>query len=197
MREIFKLITQYINIKGIIQAGANVGQECNLFKAYTQNIVCFEPVPNVYNILKRDHPTVESHNLALGDKNEKLKMYVASNNGESSSFLKPLNHLKYYNITFNEEIESEIVRFDSLDYNMDNYNVIVSDTQGYEVKVLSGFGDRLKFIDSVIIEFINSELYEGDASLEDITKFLTDFNFELIHTTPVNNGAGVAVYIKK
>lgn len=197
MKEIFNLITKYINIKGIIQAGANVGQECNLFKTYTQNIVCFEPVPNVYNILKRDHPNVESHNLGLGDKNEKLKMYVASNNGESSSFIKPLNHLKYYNITFNEEIESEIVRFDSLDYNMDNYNVIVSDTQGYEVKVLLGFGDRLKFIDSVIIEFINSELYEGDASLEDITNYVNKFDFKLIHTTPINNGAGVAVYIKK
>jgi FkbM family methyltransferase len=197
MEKIFSKIKDFITIKGVIQVGANVGQECDVFKSNTKNIICFEPIPNVYEVLKTNNSDIITHQIALGDKNEVCKMYVASNNGESSSILKPLNHLKHYStIKFDNEINIEVKRFDSLDVDMSNYNILVSDTQGYEIKVLAGFGANLNHIDSVVIEYINSDLYENDSTLSDITKFLTPFGFVLIETFDENIGSGVALYIK-
>ena len=196
MKEIFLTLTKFIQIKGIIQAGANVGQECNLFKEYTNKIIYFEPLPSVFQTLIKNNPGIDAYNIALGDKNETKKMYVASNNGESSSFLKPLNHLKYYNIQFNNEITVPIKRFDSLNIDITPYNVLVSDTQGYEVKVLKGLGEGINTLESIIIEYINSNLYENDSSLEDISNYITPLGFKLIKVYGENNGAGVALYIK-
>jgi FkbM family methyltransferase len=198
MERIFNIISERLEIKGIIQAGANIGQECEIFKRYTKNIVCFEPLPSIYNTLKMNHSDIESYNLALGDKKEKVKMFVASNNGESSSILKPLNHLKFYDITFNQEVDVEVVRFDEFMSNIKikDFNILVSDTQGYELKVLKGFGDTLNNIDSIVIEYINSNLYENDSNLTDITDYVKKYNFNLIQTFDEYQGAGVALYLK-
>lgn len=198
MERIFNIISERLEIKGIIQAGANIGQECEIFKRYTKNIVCFEPLPSIYNTLKMNHSDIESYNLALGDKKEKVKMFVASNNGESSSILKPLNHLKFYSVTFNDEVEIKVVRLDEFKPNIKikEFNVLVSDTQGYELKVLKGFGECINQLDSIVIEYINSNLYENDSNLTDITNYVSNYGFNLIKTFDENNGAGVALYLK-
>jgi FkbM family methyltransferase len=190
-------LNQKINIKGIIQVGSNIGHECVLFKKYTNNIICFEPIPDIFKILKNNNPDVKCFNLALGDVNEIKKMNIASNNGESSSFLKPLNHLKYYDIQFNHVMDLEIKRFDSLEIDLTNINILISDTQGYEVNVLKGFGDQIKNIDGIIIEYINSNLYEDNSSLNDITNYLKAYDFILEDKTEGGTGWGNALYIKK
>ena len=198
MDRIFNIIKDKIKIKGVIQAGTNVGQECEIFKKYTQNIICFEPLPNIYNIFKNNYPEIESYNLALGNSNNKVKMFVASNNGESSSILKPLNHLKYYNISFNDEVEVEVVRLEDFkpNFKIKEFNVLVSDTQGYELEVLKGFGPEINQLESIVIEYINSNLYENDASLNNITEYLNNYNFNLIEIFDETNGSGVALYLK-
>jgi FkbM family methyltransferase len=189
-------LNQKINIKGIIQVGSNTGQECSLFRDYTKNIICFEPIPHIFETLKNNNPDVICFNLGLGDVNEIKTMNISSNNGESSSFLKPLNHLQYYNVDFNETMNLEIKRFDSLEIDITNHNIIISDTQGYEINVLKGFGDKLKNIDGVIIEYINSKLYEGDSSLDDISNYLKNYNFILEDKNEGGVGWGNALYIK-
>jgi len=191
-------IDEWLNvlpIKGIIQVGSNVGQECTLFKKYTNNIICFEPIPYVFDILKKNKGII-CFNFALGEKNEMKKMYIASNNGESSSFLKPLNHIKEYNVSFKDTMELEIKRFDSLNIDMNKYNILISDTQGYEVNVLKGFGDKLNNIDLIITEYIDSKLYENDSSLKNIINYLEKFNFKLKEKTADPAGWGNALFIK-
>jgi FkbM family methyltransferase len=190
-------ISKRINIRGIIQVGANVGQECTYLKQFTNNIICFEPIPSVFQILKSNNPDVTCFNFALGDKNEVKPMHIASNNGESSSFLKPLNHLSYYDVTFEQKIDLEIRRFDTLDIDLAYYNVLVSDTQGYELNVLVGFGDLLNKIDAIVVEYIDSELYENDSKLNSISIFLSRFGFNLVTYSQDGIGWGNACYIKK
>ena len=86
-------ISGKFQIKGIIQVGSNVGQECNILRKFTKNIICFEPVPKVFEILQKNNTDIICYNFGLGDKNETKEMNIASNNSESSSFLKRINSM--------------------------------------------------------------------------------------------------------
>ena len=184
-------------IKGIIQVGSNTGQELNQFKLYTKNIICFEPIPEVFNQLERQHPDVKCYNFALGDTNETKTMHIASNNGESSSFLKPLNHInEFRSIAFNSTQDLDIKRFDSLEIDINEFNVLVSDTQGYEVQVLKGFGNLLDGIDAIYVEYIDGEFYEGDSNLQSITEYLKEHNFILSAKLAESPTWGNALYTK-
>ena len=199
-------MTEYFNqistIKGIIQVGANLGQEIGLFKNYTNNIILIEPIPQLAHYLSQSHPNYLVIPCALGSVNTKMDLHLASNNGESSSLLKPLNHTVYYpDITFGQSIEVPVRTFSSLidDYkiNTDLFNVLVSDTQGYDLEAIKGFGSYIQKIDLIIAEYINSNLYENDASLEDMSNYLIPLGFELVNTFSENLGAGNAVFKKK
>lgn len=193
-----EIINQNHKIKGIIQVGANTGQECFLFRNYTNNIICFEPLKKQFDYLKVNNPDIICYNIALGDVNETKEMYIASNNGESSSFLKPLNHLnEFTHIHFQKSNEEfEIKRFDSLDINLENHNILVSDTQGYELNVFKGFGDKLNEIDSIYVEYINSSQYEGDSSLNEIEKYLGQYGFKLLQIYKQSENWGNVIFIK-
>jgi len=56
MNNLLQEISQKIKILGIIQAGANIGQECKNFEKYTKNIICFEPVTKAFQVLKKNNP---------------------------------------------------------------------------------------------------------------------------------------------
>jgi FkbM family methyltransferase len=196
--EIDYIINQGIEIKGIIQVGANTGQEISEYKNYTKNIMCFEPINEVIETLKKNHPDVLSYNIALGELNSLQTMYLASNNFESSSFLKPNNHVIYYpHITFENTRDIRIFRFDCLGVETENkYNVLKSDTQGFELQVLRGFGKELSNFDAICVEFIDSNQYENDSSLSKIQEYLELFGFKLGKILGEFNGSGDAIFIK-
>jgi FkbM family methyltransferase len=197
--EIDYIINQGIEIKGIIQVGANTGQEISEFKNYTKNIMCFEPINEVIETLKKNHPDVLSYNIALGESNGSQKMYLASNNFESSSFLKPNNHVIYYpHITFENTRDIRIFRFDCLGVETKNkYNILKSDTQGFELQVLKGFGKELSNFDAICVEFIDSNQYENDSSLSKIQEYLRSFGFKFGKILSELNGSGDVIFIKK
>lgn len=193
---------QISTIRGIIQAGANTGQEVSLFENYTNNIILIEPIPQLAHHLSQSYPNYLVVPCALGSINAKMDLHLASNSGESSSLLKPLNHTVYYpDITFGQSIEVPVRTFNSLidDYkiDIDLFNVLISDTQGYDLEAIKGFGSHIQKIDLVVAEYINSNLYENDASLEDMVSYLIPLGFELVNTFSENLGAGNAVFKRK
>ena len=193
---------QISNIKGVIQVGANLGQEVGLFKRYTNNIILIEPIPQLAQYLGNNHPDCLVIPCALGSIDSQMDLHLASNNGESSSLLKPLNHTVYYpDISFEHHIEVPVRTFSSLvdnyEINMDLLNILVSDTQGYDLEAIKGFGFYIQKIDLIIAEYINSNLYENDASLEDMSNYLIPLGFELVNTFSENLGAGNAVFKKR
>lgn len=203
--EDFKMI-HYINtipyIKGIIQIGANSGQEVGYFSQLTNNIILIEPIPQLADYLRRLYPNYTILQCGLGSTNEIMDLYLASNNGESSSVLKPLNHPEYYpDILFENSIKIQVQTFESLidEYNIDmnNFNILISDAQGYDLEAIKGFGNYIKYFELIIAEYINSNLYEDDASLNDMINYLTPLGFELVDTFDENLGAGNAVFKNK
>ena len=135
----------------------------------------------------------------MGSKPERKKMHIASNNYESSSFLSPKKHLEYYpNIKFQLSDDIDIMRFDCLDIDMSKYNILFSDTQGYELDVLAGFGNKLSSIDAICVEYIDSNLYENNNTKSvNIVNFLNDFDFNLIKKIEEANGWGNLIFAKK
>lgn len=190
------------NIKGVIQIGANNGQEVNFFNKYTNNIILVEPIPEIAKTLKCNHPNFLVIPYALGSVNTEMDFYIASNGGASSSLLKPLNHSIFYpHIKFETPQKIPVRRFDSLiaELNIDInlFNILVSDAQGYDLEVIKGFGNYINNFDLIIAEYINSSLYENDGNLDSMKKYLSLFGFILLNKYDENLGAGNAVFIKE
>jgi FkbM family methyltransferase len=189
-------------VKGIIQIGANLGQEISVFSNFTNNIILIEPIPNLATNLKNSFPHYMVLPYALGSTNSEMDFYIASNNGASSSLLKPLNHPIFYpDIQFSSPIKISVRTFESLidelKIDMSLFNIIISDVQGYDLEAIKGFGNYICNFDLIIAEYINSSLYENDGNLHNINVYLSSFGFELVETYDENLGAGNAVFLKK
>ena len=121
-----------------------------------------------------------------------------SNQGQSSSLLEPLLHLKQYpGITFPER---ETVTVETLDRMIDNkklFNFINMDVQGYELEVLKGANDTLEDIDYLMCEVNKAELYKNCCMVEDIDKYLDSYNFKRVETDWIGNTWGDAFYVKQ
>ncbi len=203
------LIQNYkLNIKGVIQAGAHYGQEIEDFlKNNITNIICFEPCPEAFEKLKTNSINKALiFNFALGNDNKIVKMYVEKNNeGMSNSILKPLLHLNQYpHITFDFEINVKMKKLDDfieenkdLKISINNYNFICLDVQGFELEVLKGCPQTLKNIDYILCEVHRDELYENCCKVDQIDKYLNQFNFNRVETTWDGGIWGDAFYIKE
>jgi len=121
----------------------------------------------------------------------------SDNKGMSSSILEPQNVLFHYPwIKFDKK---EIVEISTLDIevnNIDNYNFLNIDVQGYELEVLKGSQKTLDCIDYIMTEVNSEEIYKDCAIIEELDTFLTRFGFERVETVWVD-GWGDAFYVKK
>jgi FkbM family methyltransferase len=197
-----KLVKKYdLKINGVIHIGAHYGQEHSQYKKHDiNNIVYFEPLSKNFQILK-ENVGVDAilFNLALGNDNCFVEMYVESaNTGQSSSILKPILHTKQYpHIVFNEKEIVKMSKLDDIQFDFKNFNMINIDVQGYEIEVFKGSKSILKNIDYIITEINRDELYENCAKVNELDEFLLEFNFYRVETTWDGQTWGDAFYVKK
>lgn len=196
-----------MNIKGVIHIGGHFGEEQEIYdKLKIENVVYFEPTPDTFEILEakmKKHSNVQVFNYALGNFNGKSEIYSEdANNGQSNSLLKPSLHLQQYpHIKFTEKKEIIVKKFYDFaldnDFNLDDYNFINIDVQGYELEVFKGFNGLLSYFDYIISEVNIGEVYENCAKLNELDDFLGSFDFKRgeTHMTPFLWGD--AFWIKK
>lgn len=190
-----------MNISGIIHVGGHHGEEISEYvHTGVQDIVIFEPLESNFNVLFRNvndlNANIVGHQVALGSIEKEVEMYVSSNDGLSSSVLKPKVHLtQYRDITFNQIEKVEMQTLDSYGYK--GYNFINMDVQGYELEVLKGAQKTLEYIDYVYCEVNRDEVYEGNAYIEEIDEFLSSYNMERVETEWTGETWGDALYIRK
>lgn len=199
--EIDEFLTK--EITGVIQIGAHHGQEYEYYSKFTNNILMFEPQPNVFSVLKenlKDKSDVILENFGCGSESKTTTMFVEHvNNGQSSSLLEPAIHtIQYPTIVFTDVIKIEIVSLnDYFKKNNFKYNFISMDVQGYELEVLKGATDILEKIDYIYCEVNFAEMYKNCAMVDDIDKFLSLFNFKRVKTVAATNTWGDALYVKQ
>lgn len=192
------------NVNGVIHVGAHHAEEVPVYiNNGIKNIVLFEPVKYNYQVIKehisnyKNVASIACYPVALGSENKSVEMYLSSNECESSSILKPKRHLELYpDITFNDKQLVEVRRLD--DYKFTDFNFLNMDVQGYELEVLKGSINTLNYIDYIYCEVNRGEVYENNAYIEDIDKFLENYNFKRVETTWwLDHDWGDAFYVKE
>jgi len=200
--ELSGLIKKYnMNISGVIHIGAHYGEEVsNYVNLGIKDIVLFEPLEKNFEVLKNNvselNANITGYCVALGNKNQNVNMFLSSNNLESSSVLKPKIHLDLHpDVLFSGEELVEMKRLD--DFSFNNYNFINLDVQGYEMEVLKGAEKTLENIDYLYCEVNRNEVYEGNAYIEEIDEYLSNYNMRRVETSWWYDGPwGDALYIK-
>jgi FkbM family methyltransferase len=196
------LVKKYnMNISGVIHIGAHYGEEVsNYVNLGIKDIVLFEPLEKNFEVLKNNvselNANITGYCVALGNKNQNVNMFLSSNNLESSSVLKPKIHLDLHpEVVFSGEEMVEMKRLD--DFSFNNYNFINLDVQGYEMEVLKGAEKTLEYVDYLYCEVNRNEVYEGNAYIEEIDNYLSNYNMRRVETSWWYDGPwGDALYIK-
>lgn len=174
--------------RGIIHVGAHRGQEFGLYRdSGAETVVYVEPIPHLFADLRArvgdtpGHVPVQALCLDRGGKTVRLN--VSSNDGASSSVLGIGQHAEIYpDITYVDHIEVVSTTVDTLigerfaDRPID---LMVIDTQGADLLVLSGARQLLRTLDFVYVEVAEEPLYENGATLEMIRQFLAGFGFRM------------------
>ena len=186
----------------VVHVGAHRGTEV---PDYLDNGVTeldlFEPLQGnlvyLYNRFGGDYPRIRIHGVALGSTNvPEIRMYVASNQGQSSSILEPLLHLEQYpRIVFPETVTVEQRTLDS--YDLEGVEFLNMDVQGYELEVLHGAYKTLESVRAVYTEVNRAELYKGGCMVEDLDRFLAEYGMRREATDWLGGSWGDAVYVKR
>jgi FkbM family methyltransferase len=190
-----------MDVKGIIHIGGHYGEEIDEYvRNGIQEIVIFEPLSDSFDILceniKDLNANIIAHQVALGPKETSATMYVSDNEKQSSSLLKPKVHITHHpHVKFPETEEVEVKVLD--DFNYTEYNFINMDVQGYELEVLKGAKKTLENVNYVYCEVNRDEVYEGNAYVEELDEFLSQYNMERVETSWEGQIWGDALYTRK
>jgi FkbM family methyltransferase len=168
-------------MKGVIQVGAHYAEEyegwCSIGVKY---FIFFEPILSNYNKLCKILPKsdkIKTYQLALGNITGKIMMFTEQEHqGKSDSILMPYLHLEQYpDIEFTGTESVDIEKLDNIEYDRTLYDHLHIDAQGYELEVLKGATESLKFIDTIECEVYDKELYKGCPMVDEIVEYLKDF----------------------
>ena len=152
-------------------------------------------IPNVYNavITDKDDSEVEfniSHNFDV------------PNNVESSSVLEFGTHSQEHpQVVFVDKVKVKTVTVDTFfeRNNIDGSkcNFWNFDIQGAELMALKGASKSIQFAKAIYLEVNVKELYKGCGMIDDVDKFLAQYNFKRVITQITVHGWGDALYIKE
>jgi FkbM family methyltransferase len=194
-----EIAVKYGNIRSVIHVGAHHGQEVAAYKtAGARQIDLFEPLASnvaVLNARFAVDPDISVHHTALGDYDGQAVMWVASNEGQSSSILMPSMHLTQYpHITFQTSETVPVKRLD--DFGFLGADFLAMDVQGYELEVLRGARKTLDNVRMVYCEVNRAEVYENCARVEQLDAFLAEWGFTRVDTDWVGDTWGDALFVR-
>lgn len=201
-----KLIEIYsLNITGILHIGA-----CQLEEKYDYNrlgisderILWFDANPHVVNLMKHTHPTAHIFAYAIGNRDDDNIKLNVSNNLQSSSILELNLHKMFYpNIVYTNTVDTRMRKISTLinseEINIDGFNFLNLDIQGYELEALKGFDDLLNNIDYIYSEINDDYLYEGCCLTNQLDDYLAKFGFTRVSTVWTSERWGDGFYMKK
>jgi FkbM family methyltransferase len=161
---------------GVLHVGACDGEEQFLYDRWgVKHVAWFEP--NKEKVSKMLARGLEAYGCALGAKAGMMTLHMADN-GQSSSLLKPTKHLEMYPDIKFEGAERVVVRpLDDFSFPPD-YDMLVIDTQGFELEVLKGSARTLGQLRYIYTEVYTEELYEGCGMFPEIQDLLVGWTLE-------------------
>lgn len=171
---------------GVIHIGAHDGAEVPFYFVLGVKIIyLFEPQSFYADLLSRRYENVRRVRVfpyAVGSSTDELALFTevegSPNRSASASILKPKEHLTDFDCVRFDLKPTNKVTVRTLDsFELDDADLLVIDTQGYELEVLKGALNTLPSIKWIILEYWTNEAYEGVPSEEDLLAFLAAQGF--------------------
>lgn len=168
---------QFNDDDNIVDCGANLGDLEIYFKENKKNInyIAFEPSPIEFKCLKKNLILKNSKcfNYGLFDKEEELKFYISSEDGDSS-FFEPPSHTKIINV--------KSIRLDSIYKNLeiDIIKLLKLEAEGAEPEILYGCKNILSKIEYISADVGFERGIKKESTLPQVNKFLLENRFRLI-----------------
>jgi FkbM family methyltransferase len=181
-----------LRIDCVFDVGANVGQYANHLRTlgYRGRILSFEPGPSMFARLERmaaADPLWEAFPFALGEKDGAFAFNIMKMD-TMSSFLEPdsAGDAVYEQINVVERVvEVEMRRLaDEYDRLLAQYGFerpfLKLDTQGFDLNVVRGAGDRIGRFVAILSEVASRRLYAGSPPLRESLETLEASGFNLV-----------------
>ena len=191
--------------RGVLHVGAHEGEESALYASKRWGPVTWvEMLPDKAEFLRRKFDGDPVNNAvieaACWDSETELTIQrgMGGTAAQASSLLLPGSVLTLHpEISFEPGITVETRRLDTLlppDFGFELVNV---DTQGAELRVLRGLGERLSAVRWAYIEINEEEVYQGAALLPEIDAFLSRHGlFRVARIMCGRAGWGDALYVR-
>jgi len=166
--------------KTIIDIGANKGLFINSSKYIFPNakIYAFEPLTEFYDRIKKIKG-VTAFNCGLWDREGEDIMYFNKINAGASSFLKPTEEYIQDKGQKKDLLIRKAVkrRFDKMNLKIERPCFVKIDVEGAEEKVIRGFGERLKEVDILLVEWFFRDFHEDQMKLSKLMPLLEEYGF--------------------
>lgn len=171
--DVYKALVENINENDVLwDIGANIGLHAITIKKNFPLVSClaFEPYPPNFTRLieniKLNKLRIDCYNFALHDKLAIKRLYSCYNNAGQTGFSQ-LEH-SYDTNTLIPAFSGDFV---IKEFSLKKPNIIKMDTEGNELKVLSGFTNLFKS------EELHTIVFECNEGLKEIEKFFMKRNF--------------------
>ena len=175
-------------VKYIVDVGANKGQFALVCRHYipTASIVSIEPLHGPSSVFSKvffqDNLT-SLYNIALGTTSGEAVINIS--NSEDSSSLLGISDLQVTTFPGTHLVGKKQVRIARLDQiitinNSSDPRALKIDVQGFELEVLKGGDNTLKYFEYIYVECSYAHMYEKQALAHEVISYLRARNFVLI-----------------
>lgn len=188
----------------ILDIGANVGQFSMEARrlGFSEVIYSFEPhFASFESLLKnsRRDPQWHCFNFGFGDSEREATLNVAEYSGFNSIFHPvEINTVKPTGFAFSKKEQIKLSCLDIFwsERGLESKSVYLKiDTQGYDLLVLKGARECLKFFNAVQVELSLTPLYKGQPSFDELVRYLRDNGFHIFGVWPgYRNPVGHRLY---
>jgi FkbM family methyltransferase len=192
-RDAFLMQRMLLDKRGgtILDIGARIGETTakysRLFPEST--IYSFEPFADSFQLLQRrfkENNFIKPVNMAVSDKQGKMKFYVNKDSGTSSIFPTVADVKRWVKLKIIENIDVIEVPVTTIDefcqqQSINDIQILKMDIQGGELLALEGAKEKLKkgAISVIYTEVWFVKVYEGEALFNELYSFLSGFGYKL------------------
>lgn len=195
----------HADIKGILHLGAHLGEEAKDYHdAGIDRVIWVEGNPSLVSQLKENVAAYSQNqvfNLLVSDKDNAAVNFNVTEFSQSSSILELGITKEIHGTNVIEKIPLTAHRIDSFfrdnNLNIEAYNFVNIDLQGYELIALKSMGRLLDNVDWVYTEVNVKSLYKNCALLYQVDNFLLKKGFVRVQTYMTTHFWGDALYVRK
>ena len=188
------LVKKY-NLKHFVNIGSHIGTVALPISKYIERVTAIEAFPPTYkhfleHMKLNNISNIESFNIALGDKKEKVYFLDSENErvknntgGMHAVTKKDIKENRLSSILHSKKYSNIMKKFDDL--SVSKFDIMLIDIEGREYEVLKGGSKKISQNKPIIIiEIWNNakrKLENMSSTREDVIKYITSLNYRLLN----------------